>query len=204
MILRLTVCLATLLCLAAPASAEKADRDKPMLLEASKISIDDLKKIQILEGDVIITKGTMVLKAARVVVTEDAYGFQKGVAFAAPGAKATFRQKREGREDYIEGEAERIEYDTRSEVAELFHKAWIRSGEDELRGDYVWYDALNEKYLANAATASEAGAPPPRVRAIIQPKGKGSAPSNEKRGEQLELRGAQGISTEFDPGPAGR
>ena len=187
-----------------PGVAEKADREKPMLLEASKISIDDLKKVQILEGDVVITKGTMVLKAARVVVTEDAYGFQKGVAFAAPGSKATFRQKREGRDDYIEGEAERIEYDTRSEIAELFHRAWIRSGEDELRGDYVWYDALNEKYLASAAPAGDSSASPARVRAIIQPKGKGAAPVVEKRGEQLELRGAQGISTEFDPGPAGR
>lgn len=193
----------SLAALAAPVFAEKADRDKPMLLEASKISIDDLKKIQILEGDVVITKGTMILKAARVVVTEDAYGFQKGVAFAAPGSKATFRQKREGREDYIEGEAERIEYDTRSEIAELFHRAWIRSGEDELRGDYVWYDALNEKYLASAGPTNEASAPPARVRAIIQPRGKGAASVTEKRGEQLELRGAQGISTEFDPGPAG-
>ena len=73
-----------------------------------------------------------------------------------------------------------------------------------MRGDYVWYDALNEKYLASAAPAGDSTASPARVRAIIQPKGKGAAPVVEKRGEQLELRGAQGISTEFDPGPAGR
>ena len=69
--------LALLLAVALPALAERADRDKPMLLEANRMSIDDAKKVQILEGDVVVTKGTMLLKADRVVITEDKYGFQK-------------------------------------------------------------------------------------------------------------------------------
>ena len=70
----------TLAFLALPAFAERANRDKPMQLEANRISIDDAKKIQILEGDVVVIKGTMVLKADKVVITEDKYGFQLGVA----------------------------------------------------------------------------------------------------------------------------
>ena len=103
----MTVRLVTLtLCLLAslPALAEKADRDKPMLLEASRVSIDDAKKIQVLEGDVVITKGTMVLKAERVIITEDRYGFQKGTAFAGKDGLARFRQKREGKDEYVDGE----------------------------------------------------------------------------------------------------
>jgi len=103
----MTVRFATLtLCLLAalPVHAERADRDKPMLLEASRVSIDDAKKIQILEGDVVITKGTMILKADRVVITEDQYGFQKGTAFSGKDGLARFRQKREGKDEYIEGE----------------------------------------------------------------------------------------------------
>ncbi|PKO90485.1 MAG: lipopolysaccharide transport periplasmic protein LptA [Betaproteobacteria bacterium HGW-Betaproteobacteria-12] len=180
--------------LAAPAAfAERADRDKPMHLEANRISIDDAKKIQILEGDVVITKGTLVLKADRIVVTEDRYGFQKGVAFAGKGGLARFRQKREGREDYTEGEAERIEYNSNSEVAELFHRAWVKSGEDQIKGDYIWYDAISEKYLVTAGDSRDPKAPA-RVRAIIQPKSNGSQPERPTtRGEQLELRGSGGI-----------
>ncbi len=187
--------LATLISL--PAFAEKADRDKPMLLEASRMSIDDVKKIQILEGDVIITKGTLILKAERIVITEDQYGFQKGSAFAGTsGKKATFRQKREGRDDYVEGEAERIEYNSNSEIVELFHRAQVRSGEDEVKGDYIWYDAVSEKFLANASEARTPNAPQGRVRAIIQPRSKGSEPARpETRGERLQLQGAKGIST---------
>lgn len=181
----------------APAWAERADRDKPMQLEANRVSIDDAKKIQILEGDVVITKGTMILKADRVVVTEDRYGFQKGTAFAGKGGLARFRQKREGKEEYIDGEAERIEYSTYSEVAELFHRAWVRSGADEVKGDYIWYDAVNEKYLVTSGETSDPKGPPPRVRAILQPKKKDSdAPTPAVRGERLDLKGSAGLSSQ--------
>ena len=132
--------------LSQPVLAERADRDKPLQLEASRISIDDAKKIQILEGDVIVIKGTMMLRADRVVITEDQYGFQKGVAFGGKDGLARIRQKREGKDEYSEGEAERIEYNTNSEVAEFFNRAWVRSGEDQVKGDYIWYDGISEKY----------------------------------------------------------
>lgn len=178
-----------------PALAERADRDKPMLLEANRISIDDAKKIQILEGDVVITKGTMTLKAARIVVTEDKYGFQKGTAFGGKDGLARFRQKREGKDEYMEGEAERIEYNSNSEIAELFHRAWVKSGQDQVKGDYIWYDAVSEKYLVTAGESRDAKAPPPRVRAVIQPKSSGSDPERPAgRGERLDLRGAGGLN----------
>ena len=175
--------------------AEKADRDKPMQLEANRITIDDAKKIQILEGDVLVTKGTMSLKADRIVITEDQYGFQKGTAFGGKDGLARFRQKREGVEEYVDGEAERIEYNSNSEVAELFHRAWVKSGEDQVRGDYIRYDAVSEKYLVTAGENRDPMGPPARVRAIIQPKNKSTesdrsaAPSG-----RLELKGAAGLN----------
>jgi lipopolysaccharide export system protein LptA len=176
-----------------PAFAERADRDKPMQLEANRISIDDAKKIQILEGDVVVVKGTMVLKADKVVITEDKYGFQLGVATGGKDGLARIRQKREGREEYVEGEAERIEYNTNTEVAELFRRAWVRSGEDQVKGDYIWYDAISEKYLVTAGKSSDPKGQPARVRAIIQPKskaGQGSQPADS--GQRLELKASGG------------
>lgn len=185
------------LCLIASQSAfaEKADRDKPLQLEANKVSIDDAKKIQILEGDVVLIKGTMILKAERVVVTEDLYGFQKGTAFGGKGGLAKFRQKREGREEYIDGEAERIEYNTNSEVLELFHHAWVKNGEDQLKGDYIWYDTVSEKYLVTAGDNRDPKGPPPRVRATLQPKNKGTqAAQSTGRGDGLDLKGSGGLT----------
>ena len=192
--------LALALLISMPALAERADRDKPMLLEANRVTIDDAKKIQILEGDVVVTKGTMMLKADRVVITEDQYGFQKGVAFAGKGGLARFRQKREGKDEYMEGEAERIEYNSNSEIAELFHRAFVKSGDDQVKGDYIWYDAVNEKYLVTAGESKDAKGAPPRVRAVIQPRNKDSEPEQPKRrGDQLELKGANGLNLPTAP-----
>lgn len=182
------------LCLLAaqPALAEKADRNKPMQLEANRVSIDDAKKIQILEGDVVITKGTLMLKADRVVISEDQYGFQKGIAYSGKKGLAYFRQKREGRPDYIEGEGERIEYNSNSEVAEFFQRAWIRNGDDEIKGDYIWYDAVSEKYLVTAGDSRDPKAPQSRVRAVLQPKAK-EAPAAAANTPPLELRGTDSL-----------
>ncbi len=175
-----------------PVLAERADRDKPLQLEANRMSIDDAKKIQILEGDVVVIKGTMVLRADRVVITEDQYGFQKGTAFGGKDGLARIRQKREGLDEYTDGEAERIEYNTNNEVAEFFHRAWVRSGEDQVRGDYIWYDGISEKYLVTAGQARDPKGPPARVRAVIQPKNKSAqAPDS---GARLGLKGAGGLA----------
>lgn len=174
---------------ALPAHAEKADREKPINLEADSISMDDINKVQVLEGNVILTQGTMQILTAKLVVTQDADGFQKGVATGGANGLARFKQKREGRDDYIEGEAERIVHDARSEKTEFFVRGWVKSGEDEVKGHYISYDALTEKYLVtNGAgeTKSATGAPQARVRAIIQPKGK-NAPE-ENKGEPLTLK----------------
>lgn len=181
------VLLAILAAFSGAAHAERADRDKPLQLEANTLSIDDAKKIQILEGDVVVIKGTMVLRADKVVVTEDQYGFQKGVATGGKDGLARIRQKREGREDYVDGEAERIEYNTGSEIAEFFRRAWVKSGEDQVRGDYIWYDGVSEKYLVTAGGKGDAKGAPSRVRAIIQPKSK---PQDGAPATGLELKPA--------------
>ena len=173
---------------ALPAYAEKADREKPINLEADSISMDDINKVQILEGNVILTQGTMQILTAKLVVTQDADGFQKGIASGGANGLARFKQPREGRDDYIEGEAERIVHDARSEKTEFFVRGWVKSGADEVKGHYISYDALTEQYLVTNAgeTKSAKGAAQARVRAIIQPKGK-NAPA-ENTGEPLTLK----------------
>ena len=185
--IRLSVA-ASILVLAFAAHAEKGDREKPINLEADRVSMDDINKVQILEGNVILTQGTMQILTAKLVVTQDADGFQKGVASGGANGLARFKQKREGRDDYIEGEAERIVHDARSEKTEFFVRGWVKSGADEVKGHYISYDALTEQYLVTNAgeTKSAKGAAQARVRAIIQPKGK-NAPA-ENTGEPLTLK----------------
>ena len=172
---RMFIATLTAALLAAPALAERADKDKPVNLEADKITVDDAKKIQVFEGNVQMVKGTIVIRTARLVVTQDAEGFQKAVAYGGAGGLAHFRQKREGKDEYVDGEAERIEYDGRTDKAELFVRAHVTSGLDEVRGPYISYDGVTENYLVTGGAPGAATGRPERVRAVIQPKNKDAA-----------------------------
>lgn len=181
-----------LIALALPAYAEKADREKPINIEADRFSIDDIKKVQVFEGNVVLIQGTLQLHTNRLVVTQDADGFQKGVATGGANGLARFRQKREAVDEYIEGEAERIDHDARDEITEFFVRGWVKNGQDEVKGNYIRYDALTEKYLVTTGsgqTKTATGAPQARVRAIIQPKNKNPAPEANK-GDPLSLKPA--------------
>ncbi len=194
-------CVITLLvALSMTAHAEKADRDKLINLEGDRLSIDDLNKVQILEGNAVLIQGTMELRTSRLVVTQDADGFQKAVATGGANGLARFRQKREGVDEFMEGEAERIEHDARSETTQFFNRAWVRNGLDEVKGQYISYDALNEKFVVNTgggATKSATGTSQARVRAIIQPKSRNDKAVDTK-GEPLTLKPAAKITPRVD------
>ena len=164
--------LAAAACAAAlSAHADRADREKPIGLEADRVTIDDKKKTHLFEGHVRLSQGSLLIQADRILVTRDPAGYQKGVATGEPAA---FREKREGREDFIEGQARRIEHDTRSGRTEFFDRALVRSGGDEVRGNYIRYDSATETYLVDGGRSGRAG--DGRVRAIIQPR-RGDSPS---------------------------
>lgn len=173
------------LSVAVVAHAEKADRDKPVTLEADRVEIDDQKKESTFLGNVTLTQGTLMIKGDRVVVKQDANGFQFGVAYGAP---AYFRQKREGVEDYIEGFAQRLEYDGKAEKVEMFSAARLQRGNDEVRGDYISYNAATEFFqvVGGGKSAATPGNPHGRVRAIIQPKARDGAQAPS--GEPLPLK----------------
>lgn len=147
-----------------PAFAERADRDKPMNIEADSARMDDVRKLAIYEGKVVMTQGTLWLSADRVDVRQDPEGFTSGVAVGKP---VQFRQKLEGRDEFAEGWADRIEYDARQEVVRLIGNARLKKGEEELRGSLVTYNAKNEQFHA---TGSLPGQTKGRVRAVILPK----------------------------------
>lgn len=163
-----------------PVLAERADRDKPVHLEADQASVQDANKLATFTGNVVFTQGTLVIRADKMTVKEDANGFQYATAF---GNLATFRQKRDGMDEYIEGWSERMEYDGKADKVQLFRKARLKRGQDEVHGDYISYDAINEFFQVtsnnNNNGASTQTHSDGRVRAVIQPKKKEQKPKDE-------------------------
>src|SRR6267154_4261735 len=153
---------------AGSALAERADLEKPVNIESDSMIADEAKKIATFEGKVVLTQGSLIIRADRIVVRQDSDGFYQGIASGKP---ATFRHKRDGYGEYIDGEAFRIEYDNKLERVEFFNEARLRrdSG-DDIRGDFISYDAKTERFTVKSTGEAPGTDREGRVRATIMPK----------------------------------
>jgi len=178
--------LAAALGVAQPAHAERADKEKPLNYEADTGECDDLQQVCTLAGNVVLVKGTMRATGDRVVIRKDPEGYQYGQIVGSAARPATFRQKRDssqpGVDEYVDGIAERIEYDERADTVKLLTRARVRLLEndaprDELRGESITYDQRNSKYFVTGGKgAADANNPDGRVRGTIAPRGNGAKP----------------------------
>jgi lipopolysaccharide export system protein LptA len=164
-----------------PAAAEKADRNKPMNVEADALRYDDLKQTSVFTGNVVLTKGTIVIRGARVDVRQDAEGYQFGVVTAEPGKLAFYRQKREGVDEFIEGEGEVIEYDSKADIVKFIRKAEMRryrgaTLNDETIGSLIIYDNNTDVFTVDGGASPGAPGTGGRIRAMLTPKSAASAP----------------------------
>jgi lipopolysaccharide export system protein LptA len=109
----------------------------------------------------------MRMTANKVTVKEDAERHKFYVAYGAP---VTFRQKRDKVDEYVEGYAERAEFDDRNDVLKLFSHAKVKSNQNEITGEFISYDMNKE--LAEVTGAPPGAQPAPntgRVKVIILP-----------------------------------
>lgn len=178
---------------ALPAQAERADRDKPVNIEADSMQYDDARQLSVFTGNVTLTKGTILIRADRLTLRQDAAGNQYGTAIGNP---ASFRQKREGVEQFILGSAQQLQYDGRSETVRLEQQATLKRLEheritDEVHGNLIVYDSRTEFFDVRSGGPSTATPENPggRVRVVIQPK----SATPEARQTPVPLTPAQGI-----------
>jgi lipopolysaccharide export system protein LptA len=179
-LLQLLLCAACAL-FAGVASAEKADSKKPINVESDALRYDDLKQTSVFTGQVVLTKGSIIIRGAQLEVRQDAEGYQFGLVTAEPGKLAFFRQKREGVDEYIEGEGETIEYDGRADVVRLIKNARMRrlrgaTLADEVTGAVINYNNATEVFTVDGAVAKSGSGRGGRVRAMLTPKAEAVPP----------------------------
>jgi lipopolysaccharide export system protein LptA len=159
-----------------PVAAERADRDKPMNAEADALRYDDLNQTSVFTGNVVITKGTTIIRGDRVEVRQDPEGYQLATVVAAPGKLAYYRKKRDGVDEFIEGEAEQIDYNSRADNVKLSRRAVLRryigaTLADETAGALINYDNTTDVFTVDGGVQNRtASNPTGRVRAVLSPK----------------------------------
>jgi len=178
-----------LLLLAAPAAfAERADREKEIVVGADRLTADDANKVSTFEGSVVITQGTMRMTANKVTVKEDA---ERHKVYVANGAPVTFRQKRDKVDEWVEGFAERAEFDDRNDVLKLYNRARVKSNQNELTGEFISYDMNKEVAEVTGAPPGQAVPANSRVKVIITPPKK-TPDAESKKAPPLDLKADPG------------
>ena len=164
-----------------PAQAEKADREKEIVIGADRSTADDAKKTITFDGNVVVTQGTMRITAAKVTMREDAERFK---FYIASGAPVTFRQKRDNADDWVEGFAERAEFDDRSDVLKLYNRARVKSNQSEITGDFISCNMQRDSCDVSGAQPGKPASTDARVKVVIQPPKKGPAREEPPREPQ--------------------
>jgi lipopolysaccharide export system protein LptA len=152
-----------------------------MNIEADSLRYDDINQISVFKGRVVVSKGSIQIRGAQIEVRQDAEGYQHGVVTSSPENRAFFRQKREGVEEFIEGEAEVIEYNGKLDTVKFVRQAELRrlrgaSVADEITGAVITYENLTDRFTVDgSASAPVAGVAPGRIKATLTPKSEGAA-----------------------------
>jgi lipopolysaccharide export system protein LptA len=160
---------------AAGAGAERADRGKPMVVEADRPGTVDLQRqVVVFNGNVVISQGSMVLRADRIEMREMPDGYRAASAIGTPAQPATWRQRRDGVDETVEGAAERIEFDGHADTLRFIgHGAVrrLRAGQvaDEITGATIVWDNTAEVFKVEGGAATPSN-PTGRVRAVLSPR----------------------------------
>lgn len=148
--------------------AEQNDRKQPMQIEADQVVMNQAEQTSIFTGNVQVNQGTLQIRGDKIVVTQDQLGNKIGNVY---GSTASFRQKREGLDEYVEGYGEHIEYDTLKQTLDIYGQARLKRDRDFIRGEHIHYNTQSEIFIVDNGPPTS-GTPPQRVHAVIQPQSK--------------------------------
>jgi lipopolysaccharide export system protein LptA len=167
------------------AFAEKADRAKPVEITFARAQSDINQNITTVDGDVVLTQGTLRITAERMRVKRDTRENLTAEIFGAANQQLKFREKRDGSEEFIEGVADRAEFDQNANTLKLFSRAVINSAGNVLTGEYLVYNRVTDQFeITGAAPSGKPGEAPKqtgRGSMIIQPPKDGANSSSEKK-----------------------
>jgi lipopolysaccharide export system protein LptA len=141
--------------------ALSSDKDQPLEIEADQASIDDAKGETIYEGNVMVSQGTLNLRAAKVSLTYDKN--KKVDTIRAQGNPAYFKQRPDGRKDDIKASAQVMEFNVKADILNLRTNAKIEQGKDVFTGENITYEA--KRGLIKATGGGSKG----RVKVTVQP-----------------------------------
>lgn len=168
----------TLSSTAVTAQTAEPEAEPDTLILSDTLHYDDIKRESVFVGNVIMTRGLLVLHSDRLTMREDDQGFQYGTATVTTTDRVRIRQEKPEKFELIKAEGLRAEYNSKTDELIMIGQAIITRyicGKpfDSVRGDRVVYHQDTETYEAFGGTQS--AAENKRVRSIMRPRAKADA-----------------------------
>jgi lipopolysaccharide export system protein LptA len=166
-----------LACFITAAHAEKADQDKPVILEAEKVSVNDVQQVYELDGQVLLTKGSILINGEKGNIKVDPEGYEYVDVQGNPESTASFRQRREGpANEFMQGRGQTVTYNAKTELLTLTGDASLKrllnmQMLDQLQGWKIDYDDVQQRYKVSPPANAKAE-DLPLARAILSPRRK--------------------------------
>lgn len=138
------------------ARAEHADRTQDIVVDATDARADHAHQTAEFSGDVVVTQGSLEIRADRVQMRAGPNGERLGVAFGKAGAPVRFRQRGDRPGEWSEGQAERVEYDSVANEVRLVGGATLRNLDgaavtQSMAGDTITYDTARDTITSTDA-----------------------------------------------------
>ena len=167
--------------------ALRSDNAQPLLVDAGSMRYDDVEQATVFTGNVTITKGSLVLHAARVDVKQLPDGYDQATAYGSPGQLATFDQTLDAAPGQprptVHGRAITLHYDGRSDVVTLTGRAVLERSldgrlSDRAQGAVITYNELTDVFTVHSGKGGvDPSNPHGRVRVMLSPRAPASAAS---------------------------
>lgn len=159
---------AALLGVAGFAHAEKADRTQEVEILFARTEGMAAENGEVtVSGDVVLTQGTLKVTAERMKVKKDARENVTVEMFGTAGKQITFRAKRDNTNEFMEGVADRAEFDQRKGVVKLIGRANAKSGTFVMSSEYIFYSQDTEQFEVGNPNPKAGDAPAARSRIVI-------------------------------------
>lgn len=145
-------------CYSLLASALPDDRHQPINIEADTAKFDEKRATTVYSGNVVLTQGSMKLKASTVSVTLSKKT-QKPLKVIARGNPASLEQKPKVDADIVYASAHTISYLIASEKVVLTGDASLKQGLSQIRSESIEYLAKEQIFKASQEEASTSEKP---------------------------------------------
>ncbi len=155
------ILLTTLMMTSVSAFALKDDTNKPINIESDNQSLDMENSVVTFTDNVVITQGSILIKAQKVVIKRPPEDSGKKETVEAFGSPVTFHQILDDGKP-VDGKANQVHYDLGTEFLTLTGNAELKQLDSKINGNHITYDVKKQQLKANGSRKS-------RVKTVLIP-----------------------------------